>query len=224
MDLQEKALSWRSCDKLMPSQMAMSCLFKGSPDELPMALEKVLNLGLKSVKEKFTIEEKPGVPYEAYGSSLHMLYFLQMLIRIGGYKRILEIGTFYGVSALMMQEIVGGVGVITIACHNTRNHPIGMLFSEGLNILTQLDRTFDLIVIDAAKEQYPDMLEPALKILQSGGLLVIDDVFFHGDALNDMPSTDKGRGCQGLMHMVMRLPYPHVTLPIGNGVILVFKQ
>ena len=64
----------------------------------------------------------------------------------------------------------------------------------------------------------------AEKKLSAKGLILVDDVFFHGDALNDTPSTEKGQGCKALLEH-----YNHVThlskyvLPINNGILLLKK-
>ena len=56
-------------------------------------------------------------------------------------------------------------------------------------------------------------------------MIVVDDVFFHGDALNASPSTEKGRGVREFLNIASgRDDYMKIVLPISNGVMLMWKQ
>ena len=70
-------------------------------------------LPIKSVHDRFDIHLKPGVTYETLGSDLSTLYHLQLLIRLMGCRRVLEVGTYVGVSAMFLAEAVGRQGRVT---------------------------------------------------------------------------------------------------------------
>ena len=63
------------------------------------------------------------------------------------------------------------------------------------------------------------------KLLSENGLILVDDAFFHGDALNISPSTTKGIGCKKLLeHYAERHDMCVSLLPIFNGILLVAKK
>jgi predicted O-methyltransferase YrrM len=67
-------------------------------------------------------------------------------------------------------------------------------------------------------------LEPLLSLLRPGGLMIVDDVFCNGDALNERPATDKGRGVADLTTRVAAMPWlSPVILPMGNGQLMLLK-
>jgi predicted O-methyltransferase YrrM len=80
-----------------------------------------------------------------------------------------------------------------------------------------------LVLIDAAKQSYDQMLDPALACLNPRGLVLVDDVFMNGDTLNRTPSLDKGEGVRAMLAKVSALTgdVAKVILPIGNGLLLI---
>jgi predicted O-methyltransferase YrrM len=57
------------------------------------------------------------------------------------------------------------------------------------------------------------------------GVLIVDDVFFHGDSLNAEPSTEKGVGCRELLdHYQNRTDVRSLLLPLGNGMLIVYHD
>jgi caffeoyl-CoA O-methyltransferase len=93
-------------------------------------------------------------------------------------------------------------------------------------ILGQLPKkSFDVVFIDGSKQDY---LEYALKsegLLSDRGIIIVDDIFFHGDALNDEPATEKGAGCRKLLdHYEHDDKFTKVVLPISNGILLLVSK
>ena len=83
---------------------------------------------------------------------------------------------------------------------------------------------YDLIFIDCAKESYRELLELSLPRLAPDGLILVDDVFFQGDTLNDVPTSEKGAGVRRMLDYVETLEgYERVILPLGNGLLTVRK-
>lgn len=231
-------------DRLLPSQTIMRKLFNGADEEYFSRLESILLsvLPVTAVKDKWEIELKPDVTYASLGSDISTLHFYQLLIRLGGIKRVLELGTYIGVSTLFLAEAAGHGGHVTtvelgeeffaIAQRNfQRNRTEGKIAAIRGDAAQQLLEfavqgvRYDMVLIDAAKEAYSEMLAPALACLSPGGLLVVDDIFMNGDTLNREPASKKGRGVQHLLGLVSGLApdYTRVILPIGNGSLLLRK-
>jgi predicted O-methyltransferase YrrM len=93
----------------------MRQFFKGDEADFYRQLVRVTTsvLPIKSAQEKWDIRTKPGVTYEALGSDLSSLHLLQLLVRLGGYDHVLEIGAYIGVSTLFLAEAVGEKGRVT---------------------------------------------------------------------------------------------------------------
>ncbi|MDD3140199.1 MAG: O-methyltransferase, partial [Lachnospiraceae bacterium] len=126
-----------------------------------------------------------------------MQSFLKVLLTIHKPMRILEVGTAVGFSALVMSENAPeGCKITTIekwekripiARENFRRAgkemQITLLEGDALEVLKSLNETYDFIFMDAAKAQYINYLPEILRLLESGGVLVSDNVLQDGDIL-----------------------------------------
>ena len=230
----------QNVDRLTPYQMAYD--YTGAPEQFYHRLESLTTSVLphRNVKQRWKIKGKDGISYEALGTEIGTLNFYQMLIRMGNYKNILELGTYIGVSTLYLVEAAGWCGSVTtvefgkefadIAAENFKanghEHCITQVNADAVEFLKQHapGYKYDFILLDAAKEAYDEMFYPALNLLTDNGLLVVDDVFFQGESLNDAPTSAKGLGVMRLLEQVKILDgYEKVILPIGNGLLLVRK-
>ncbi len=236
--------SIQNIDRLLPSQTVMRKLFNGADNEYYGSLESILLsiFPVSTIEEKWNIELKSGVTYASLGSDTSTLHFYQLLIRLGGIKRVLELGTYIGVSTLFLAEAVDSDGRVTtvergeeffaIANRNFQRNRMENRIesilgnaSQKLLEFAEQSKYFDMVLIDAAKESYSEMLPSALKCLSPGGLLVVDDIFMNGDTLNPEPTSAKGLGVRRLLELVSTLSpkYTRVILPIGNGSLLLRK-
>jgi len=230
-----------NADRLLPMQPLQSKHYAG--DDLARELDALMRslLPTRHVEDKFRLVTKPGVTYASLGSDLSTLHFYQILIRIGGYKRVLELGTFIGVSAMFLAEAAGVDGsVMTVErgrefCELARQNILANGFAARIRLVradaletlrAAAAGQYDFILVDAAKEDYADMLVPALAALAPDGLIVFDDVFMHGDVFNEFPRLDKTAGVTGLISALQSRPadVSAVLLPIGNGLLLVRKE
>ncbi|MGE3726486.1 MAG: O-methyltransferase [Candidatus Sericytochromatia bacterium] len=128
---------------------------------------------------------------------------LRMLIQTSGAKRVLELGCFTGYSALAMAEALPADGhLITLDtdpdttaiaqefwARSPHGSKIELKLGAALDTLPQLEGTFDLIFIDADKHNYPHYWEACVPMLNPGGLIVVDNVFLGGRALNPESET-----------------------------------
>jgi predicted O-methyltransferase YrrM len=234
--------SVKNIDRLLPNQAEMSKDFTDDRGSFFSRLESTL-LGIlptPTLESKWKIRLKAGVSYAYYGSEINTLHFYQFLIRLARAKTVLELGTYVGVSALYFADAVGVDGHVTTVELGTEFHEIaqdnfksnGMqdritsICGDGLEVVREMAssaRKFDAVFLDAAKQHYGKMLEPCLECLAPGGILLVDDVFMQGDALNLKPTTEKGEGVRELLQKTEKLDarYSRVILPIGDGLLLI---
>jgi predicted O-methyltransferase YrrM len=221
----------------------MRQFFKGEQTTFYRQLEKVTNsvLPIGSVHQKWDIRLKPGITYETLGSDLSCLHFLQLLVRQAAGKRVLEIGTYIGVSTLFLAEAVGESGhVVTVEVgaefaeiarenflRNGLLDRIELINDDAANALSGLRQRkdlFDVIFLDGDKSNYGRLLSPLFELLKPGGVMVVDDVFCNGDTLNEPATTSRGRGVQQMLRQVASLgDNQRVILPYGNGQLLLLK-
>jgi predicted O-methyltransferase YrrM len=120
-------------------------------------------------------------------------------------KRVLELGTFTGYSALCLAEALPEDGLVhTIECDDeledfiTENlsssehgAKVRLHIGDALEVIAGLDETFDLIFIDADKKEYPDYYEAVLPKLRSGGFILADNTLWDGKVLKKAEPNDK---------------------------------
>lgn len=185
------------------------------------------------------LEIPKHMPVEKMASNPVTMAFLQFLVAAHQPKKVLELGTYIGVSAIMMSKVMSADGIIVsvekgeefhrLAERNCLSNAVGCLISimhaDALSgaLSGAAIPVYDMIFLDCDKENYDKYLAPLQSILRPDGLLVVDDVLFHGDVLNDEPTTEKGKGCKRLLEAVKKLDWPKVLLPIGNGILLLKK-
>ncbi len=131
---------------------------------------------------------------------------LRMLVQLTGARRILEIGLFTGYSALTMAEALPADGSLVTCDVNAETTAIAQSFFDrsphGKKIMVRLapaletiaalpaTEVFDLVFIDADKENYINYYEAALPHLRSGGLLIADNVLWSGAVLKPEHPSD----------------------------------
>ena len=138
--------------------------------------------------------------------SISQAQFLQTLIKVSGVKKILEIGSFTGFSALSMALVLPPDGTLTSLDKNSEfsnkaksfyekanENKIKQIIKpalESLNELKNSKQIFDLVFIDADKENYLNYYEICIDLIDKGGLIIIDNVLWHGEVA-DKSKNDK---------------------------------
>lgn len=158
---------------------------------------------------------------------------LRLLVQMSGAHRVLEIGTFTGYSALAMAEALPANGqLITLDVNpestaiaeefwaqSPHGHKIDLCLGPALETLEQLDGSFDLIFIDADKHNYPHYWQACVPRLNPGGLIVVDNVFLGGHALN--PDSETAAAVDQMNRMAHSDPRVETTmLSVRDGVLI----
>ena len=127
-------------------------------------------------------------------------HFLHLIIKISNIKNVLEIGTFTGLSALSIALALPDDGKLTALDKDIETNKVALSFFKKANqdnkiqtivkpALDSLDELknnkFDLVFIDADKMNYKEYYERSLKLLDKGGLIIIDNVLWHGEVADD---------------------------------------
>lgn len=156
-------------------------------------------------------------------------------------RKILEIGTYTGYSALCLAEGLHPDGILhtidnneTLAsaveryfAQSDRAHQIQYHLGEAVSIIPQLKESFDLVYIDADKKNYQRYYALVLESVRPGGFIIADNVLWKGKVLSvDTPSTDKRtKVLMAFNNQVHDDPrVANVLLPIRDGLMILRKK
>ena len=134
-------------------------------------------------------------------------YFLKLITKISNSKKILEIGTFTGLSTLSIALGLSNDGKIIALDKDTKTNEIAVNFFrkagqsnkiktiikpalETLKELKANNEIFDLVFIDADKENYLKYYDYGLQLIKKNGLIIVDNVLWHGEVA-DTKNNDK---------------------------------
>ena len=132
--------------------------------------------------------------------AISQCHFLHLIIKISNTKNVLEIGTFTGLSALSIALALPEDGKLIALDKDKESNMIAVDFFKKANqdnkiqtivkpALDSLDELknykFDMVFIDADKLNYKEYYEKSLKIIKKGGLIIIDNVLWHGEVVDE---------------------------------------
>ncbi|MBC8033612.1 MAG: O-methyltransferase [Chitinophagaceae bacterium] len=165
--------------------------------------------------------------------------FLELISRIARPTHILEIGTFTGYSAICLARGLQPGGLLhTIelreedAATASKNfNRAGMadriLLHTGnaLEIIHTLHTGWDIVFIDADKVSYPAYYRAVLPAVRAGGIIIADNVLFHGQVVQDTIKTKNARAIHAFNEMVLQdESVDKVMLTIRDGLMLILKK
>ena len=167
--------------------------------------------------------------------SISQCHFLHLIIKTSKIKKILEIGTFTGLSSLTMSLALPNNGKLTALDKNVKTTEVAEKFfkkakqenkiktiiksaSESLCDLKKKNEKFDLIFIDADKENYINYFNESLDLICKEGLIVIDNVLWHGEVI-DKKRQDKLTVCIREFNTYVNNDkrVENLILPLGDG-------
>jgi predicted O-methyltransferase YrrM len=139
--------------------------------------------------------------------SVSQCHFLHLIIKVSKIKSVLEIGTFTGLSTLSIALALPDDGSLIALDKNESTNKVAVDFFkkanqgnkiktnikpalDSLNELKKNDKIFDMVFIDADKENYKNYYDNSLDLINKDGLIIIDNVLWHGDVV-DKTKNDK---------------------------------
>jgi len=139
--------------------------------------------------------------------SISQCHLLHLLIKTSKIKKVLEIGTFTGLSTLSMSLALPDDGLVIALDQNKKTNEVAVNFFkkagqenkiktiikpalESLKDLKDTKQKFDFIFIDADKENNKNYFNQSLDLIDKDGLIIIDNVLWHGEVI-DKAKQDK---------------------------------
>ena len=168
-------------------------------------------------------------------------HFLQLIIKISNSKKCLEIGTFTGFSSLTMALALPKEGKIITLDHDHKIIKVAKSFFkksqlektitpivgpalESLRQMLKNKEIFDLIFIDADKENYINYFDISLDLVKKGGIILVDNVFWYGDVYNKNKNDKKTNTIREFnSHVKNDKRVEKFILPLGDGLTICKK-
>ena len=133
--------------------------------------------------------------------SVSQCHFLHLITRVSKIKNVLEIGTFTGLSALSIALALPDDGSLIALDKNESTNNIAINFFkkanqeikiktiikpalESLNDFKKNNKIFDMVFIDADKENYKNYYDISLSLINKEGLIIVDNVLWHGEVVD----------------------------------------
>ena len=150
-------------------------------------------------------------------------------------KRILEIGTAVGYSAICFSEYLAEGGTIdTIERDEDRikeakanikslnlEYKINIIEGDAVEILKKLQNKYDMVFIDAAKGKYPVFLKEAIRLLNDDGIIFADNILYKGYTLSDYNKHKQRTAVRGLREFLKLLKenddFETKLIEVGDG-------
>ena len=173
--------------------------------------------------------------------SISQAQFLQMLIKVSNIKKILEIGSFTGFSALSMALALPSDGSLISLDKNpefsnkaksfyekANEKRIKQIIKPAIESLKELKNSsqiFDLIFIDADKENYLNYYDTCIELINTNGLIIIDNVLWHGEVA-DNTKNDKFTNIIRDFNKYVKEDNRVIKniIPIGDGLTICIKK
>lgn len=167
---------------------------------------------------------------------------IKLLLKLTKPKSILELGTAIGYSASLMAKTLMDVKIDTVEIqptmavmartnfHNQKlEDRISLHVCDAIKYLQETNKKYDFIFIDAAKGQYEEFFELSLGCLEKDGLIVMDNVLFHGMiASNEYAIRRKVTIIKRLRRFLPEIlssdKFDSSLLPIGDGLLLIRRK
>lgn len=164
--------------------------------------------------------------------------FLSLIAKLMQPRRILEIGTFTGYSALCLTEGVAEGGLLYALEGNDElkyiiekyiaasgfQEKIKLLIGNALEIIPNLDEVFDIVFIDAGKRDYPQYWDLVIDKTRSGGLIIADNVLWSGKIIEEKKNLDTQILDSFNKKVLADTRVECVLLPLRDGLMMAIKK
>ena len=173
--------------------------------------------------------------------SISQAYFFQFFIKTNNLKKILEIGTFTGYSALSMGLVLPKDGKITCLDINEKTSEEASLFFKKANLDKKIKiilapaikslnkfkkdkKKFDMIFIDADKENYKNYYEVSLDLVKKNGFILVDNVLWKGEVADPKKNDKLTNVIREFNSFIKKDDRVEKTiLPLGDGITICRK-
>ena len=168
-------------------------------------------------------------------------HFLHLLIKASNAKKILEIGTFTGLSTISMLQALPDDGELIALDKNKKTSDVAFNFIKKANqenkiklivkpalestkILKKEGEKFDLIFIDADKENYKNYYDHSIDLIKKNGLIIIDNVLWYGDVVKKNKNDKITTFIRDFNSYIKKdKKTEKVMMPIGDGLTICRK-
>ena len=173
--------------------------------------------------------------------SVSQCHFLHLFTKVSKIKNVLEIGTFTGLSTLSIALALPNDGSLIALDKNEATNKVAVDFFKkanqeikintiikpALDSLDQLkknNKIFDMVFIDADKENYKNYYDNSLDLITKDGLIIIDNVLWHGDVI-DKTKNDKLTNIIRDFNSYVKndKKTEQIILPLGDGFTVCIK-
>ena len=201
-------------------------------------IEEYINnhsLKLNSVQKEIILYNETLGKIKKMQIAVSQCHFLHLIIKISKIKKILEIGTFTGLSTVSMSLALPEDGRLISLDKNQETNKIALNFFkkanqdskiktiirpavESLKIFKDQNKKFDLVFIDADKENYKIYYEESLNLINQDSLIIIDNVLWHGEVIDKSKNdrlTTSIREFNSYVNSDKRTE--NLIIPVGDG-------
>jgi caffeoyl-CoA O-methyltransferase len=187
------------------------------------------NTGLVAEMEEYAAEHHVPI------ADREVARFLEITARSCGARRVLEIGMAIGYSALhIARALPEGGEVVTIEpseemiersehylSRASLRERVTIERGFALEVIPRLEGPFDMVFLDAVKQEYASYLELSLPLLRAGGVVLADNLLWGGQVAGEIRSEDQTASTQALREFnQVFIRHPQllaVVLPVGDG-------
>jgi len=216
----------------------------GSNLSLNKEIEEYINnhsLNLNQIqKEIISYNESLG-DIKRMQISISQCHFLHLLVKTSKIKKILEIGTFTGLSTLTMSLALPDDGLVIALDKNQKTSEIAVNFFrkagqenkiniiikpalESLKDLKDRKNKFDFVFIDADKENNKNYFNQSLDLIDKDGLIIIDNVLWHGEVTDETKKDKLTVGIREFNSYVNNdKRVENLIIPVGDGLTICRK-
>ena len=165
--------------------------------------------------------------------SISQCHLLHLIIKTSNVKNVLEIGTFTGLSSLSISLALPSDGKLIALDKNeetnkiamnffkkaNQDHKIKTIIKPALESLEELkNNKFDMVFIDADKMNYKEYYEKSLKLTNKGGLIIIDNVLWHGEVADENNIDKYTLNIREFnTHVANDKRVEQIIIPLGDG-------